>query len=300
MQQALERMNVKFHDVISDLTGVSGMKVIKAILAGERDPASLLALCDMQIQKKKADKVIESLRGTWAPEHLFALGQALAAWEFFQTLLRACDQQVEALLKEMAGPEPAPSQLGSAQESKSQKKAKQPGKNAPQIDDLHELVVRICHGHDVTDLPGIADYLALQLIGETGLTLEEWKTEKHFTSWCGLSPGQRQSGKRKGTVQRQRNRAGKLFCTAARTLARSVDMALGGFYRRLAARKGGLVAMKALARKLAELYYRVLRFGLAYAEKGLRQYETQYAESQRLLLTKLAKKHGFKLVSEQA
>ena len=114
-----------------------------------------------------------------------------------------------------------------------------------------------------------------------------------------MAPGSRQSGKRKGSVKVQRNRTGRLFCAGARSLVQSVDKALGGFYRRLAARKGGLAAMKALARKLAELYYRVLRYGLAYAEQGLRVYEQKYAESQRRLLAKLAAKQGFKLVSVQ-
>jgi hypothetical protein len=108
MQQALERMNVKLHDVISDLTGVSGRKVILALLAGERDPQRLLALCDVQIQKKKAAAVVESLRGTWAPEHLFALKQAVAVWDFYQTLLQQCDQEMQRVLQEMAGPEPPP------------------------------------------------------------------------------------------------------------------------------------------------------------------------------------------------
>lgn len=273
------------------------MKVIRAILQGERNPVTLLELCDRQIQKKKAEAVVESLRGTWAPEHLFALRQALSAWEFYQTLLRECDHEIEKHLKEMAGPESPETPAEQAPEAKTVKKPKAAGKNAPQIADLHQLIVRISGGHDVTDLPGIADALALELISETGINLHAWQTERHFTSWCGLSPGTRQSGKRRSNVRRHRNRAGRLFCTAARTLVRSTDMALGGFYRRLAGRKGGLVAMKALARKLAQLYYRVLRHGLAYAEQGLRQYQQQYAETQRRLLDKLAKKHGFKLVS---
>ena len=115
-----------------------------------------------------------------------------------------------------------------------------------------------------------------------------------------MPPGSRQSGKRKGSVKRQRNRAGKLFCTGARSLAQTVDKALGGYYRRLAARKGGMVAMKALARKLAGLYYRVLTQGLEYAEQGLKVYEQKYAESQRRLLAKLAAQQGFKLVSQSA
>jgi len=300
MQQALERMNIKFHDVISDLTGVSGMKVVKAILAGERDPERLLELCDGQIQKKKKEQVIASLRGVWAPEHLFALRQALSVWEFYKKLLAECDRELEVVLKELAGPSPsAPPQAPEAVEAKA-KAPKPPGKNAPQIDDLHALLVRICGGRDPTSLPGIGDYLWLQLVAETGMDMNAWASEKHFTAWTGLAPGTRQSGKRKGSVKRQRNRAGRLFCLAARTLIQSVDKGLGGFVRRISRRKGGLVAVKALARKLALLYYRVLRYGLEYAERGLQDYEQQYQESQRRLLAKLAAKHGFKLISEEA
>lgn len=296
MQQALERMNIKFHDVISDLVGVSGLKVIRAILKGERNPQALLLLCDVQIQKKKQERVIASLRGTWTPEHLFALGQALEAWEFYQKLLAQCDEQIEAVLKELVGPPP-----GSPEgEDKTAAAGKPPGKNAPQIEQLHQLLLQLCGGKDVTAISGIGDYLLLQLVAETGTDLKAWPSEKHFTSWAGLAPGTRQSGKRKGSVKRQRNRAGRLFCVGARSLVQSVDKALGGFYRRLAARKGGLAAMKALARKLAELYYRVLRYGLAYAEQGLRVYEQKYAESQRRLLAKLAAKQGFTLVSQEA
>lgn len=290
MQQALERMNIKFHDVISDLNGVSGLKVIRAILAGERNPVALLALCDPQIQKRKGERVVQSLKGTWAEEHLFALGQGLAAWEFYQKLLAECDQEIEKVLKELAGPLPP-------ETGKAAAVGKPQSKNCPQIDQLHQLLVQLCGGRDVTAIGGIGDHLLMQLVAETGTDLKAWPTEKHFTAWAGLAPGSCQSGKRKGSVKRQRNRTGRLLCAGARSLVKSVDKALGGFYRRLAARKGGLVAMKALARKMAQLYYRVLRYGLAYAEQGLRVYERKYEETQRRLLAKLAAKQGFKLVS---
>jgi transposase len=293
MQQALERMNIKFHDVISDLVSVSGLKVIRAILAGQRDPQQLLLLCDAQIQKKKQERVIESLRGTWTAEHLFALGQALAVWEFYQKLLAECDREIEGVLKELVGPQP-PKQDSLSGASGAGKKL---GKNAPQIDQLHQLLVRLCGGRDVTTIAGIGDNLLLQLLAETGADLKAWRTEKHFTAWLGLAPASRQSGKRKGSVKRQRNRAGRMFCAGARSLVQSVDKALGGFYRRLAARKGGLVAMKATARKLAELYYRVLVYGLDYAEQGLRAYQEKYAQGQQRLLARLAQKQGFRLVS---
>ena len=159
------------------------------------------------------------------------------------------------------------------------------------------MLVRLCGGRDVTALPGVGDYLLLQLVAETGTDMSAWPTEKHFTAWCGLAPGSHQSGQRKGRVKRPRHRAGRLFCTGSRSLAQSVDKALGGYFRRMRGRKGGLLAMKALARKLAALYYRVLRYGLEYAEKGLRDYEEKYAESQRRLLAKLAAQQGFKRVS---
>lgn len=296
MQKALERMNIKFHDVISDLTGVSGQKVIEAILAGEQDPERLLGLCDEQIKKNKKDRVIESLRGTWREEHLFALGQAVAAWKFYQGLLAECDRQIERVLKSLAEQTPADPKADE-QTSKDASAPKRLGKNAPQIDDLNQLLKQVCGGRDVTAVAGIGDGLLAQLIAETGTDMRPWKTEKDFTSWLGLSPGTVQSGKRKGAVKRQRNRAGRLFCLGARSLARTVNKALGGFFRRLKKTKGGLVATKAVARKIALLYYRTLKHGLAYVERGLRQYEMQYEESQRRLLAKLAAKQGFKLIS---
>ena len=295
MQQALERMNIKFHDVISDLTGVSGLKVVRAILAGQRHPEVLLELCDVQIQKKKRERVIESLRGTWAPSICLPWGRPWRHGSFTRNCWPNATSRWRPVLHELAGPETAP--LGNPPAGAG---GKPPGKNAPQIEQLHQLLVRLCGGKDVTSLPGIGDNLLLQLLSETGPDLKAWPSEKHFTAWLGLAPGSRQSGKRKGSVKQQRNRAGRLFCAGARSLIQSVDKALGGFYRRLASRKGGLVALKALARKLAGLYFRVLRHGLEYAERGLRAYEQKYEESQRRLLAKLAAKQGFRLVSLQA
>jgi len=289
MQKALERMNVKFHDVISSLTGVSGLKVIRAILAGERNPQQLLALCDVQIQKKKAERVCESLRGTWKAEHLFALHQALAGWEFYQMQIRECDQAIERVLQDLSGPQ-NPDQPVSP--------AKPGGANTPQIDGLHRMLVQLCSGQDATQLPGMADYSLLQIIGEVGTDLRKWPTEKHFTAWSGLAPAARQSGKRRGRQARRCNRTGHLFCTMARSLANSVDKGLGGFYRRVKARRGGLVANKALARKLAALFWQVMVHGVAYVEQGLKKYEARVAFTEQRVLHRLARKHGLRLINE--
>jgi transposase len=290
MQKAMERMNVKFHAVISSLTGVSGLKVVRAILDGERDPQALVELCDVQIRKRKAQRVRESLRGTWKAEHVFALRQGLSGWEFYQTQMGECDKAIEQVLHELGGPPSGDGDAGSP--------AKPGGVNTPQIEGLHQMLVRLCAGKDATQLPGMADYSLLQVIGEVGTDLTKWPSEKHFTAWTGLAPAASQSGKRRRRQARHRNRTGQLFCTMARSLANSVDKALGGFYRRLKARRGGLVANKALARKLAALFWRVMVHGVAYVEEGLKNYQARVVQTEQRLLRKLARKHRLQLVPE--
>lgn len=285
-QKALERMNVKLHDVISSLVGTSGRKVIQAILKGERAPERLLALCDVQIQQKKAERVKEALRGTWAEEHLFALRQAVENWDHYQKQIEACDREIQKVLHALSGPDQPGASADAAPATK------RPGSNAPQIPGLHGLLVKLCGGKDLTVLPAHTDYSLLQLLGEVGTDLSLWPTEKHFTAWLGVAPGSHQSGKRKGSVGRKRNRAGRLFCVMARSLARSKHVALGGFYRRMAGRRGGLVANLALARKLAEWFWRVMVKGVSYVEQGLAQYEAQVLETKRRALQRLAKQLG--------
>ena len=282
-QKALERMNIKLHDVISHLTGASGQRVIEAILLGERDPERLLALCDKQIRDKKAQRVKEALRGTWEEEHLFALDQAVESWKHYQQQISACDQRIESVLQQIQGPEGL---AGSTSPSKRM------GVNAPQIDNLQQMLVRLCNGRDLTVLPAHTAYSVLQLVGEVGTDLTQWPTEKHFTAWLGVAPGSHQSGKRNGSVRRKRNRAGRIFCVMARSLARTKNIALGGFYRRMSGRRGGLVANVALARKLAVLFWRVMVKGLDYVEAGLQKYEESFLETKRRALARLAKQLG--------
>ena len=286
MQKALERMNVKLHDVLSDLTGVSGMAVVRAILSGERDGQRLLELCDRSVQRSKSERIKESLRGTWAKEHLFALSQAVQSWDHYQNQIRECDRQIELLLQEYDAPDDEPPSDGS------RKARKGPSKNAPQIPKLREILRHVCGGHDLTVLPAHTEYSVLQLVGEVGTDLTKWKTEKHFTSWLNLAPGTAQSGKRKRSVKRKRNRAGRLFCVMARSLANSKHVALGGFYRRMAARRGALVANVALARKLAGLFWRVMVKGISYVEHGLHDYEAKVLQTKQRALQRLARQLG--------
>jgi len=236
----------------------------------------------------------ESLRGCWKKEQLFALRQALELWETYQQKIADCDRELQAQLHQLAGPLPPAAGAGGGEVKLAP--AKVPGKNAPVIERFQELLARVCGGRDATQIPGLSAYSVLQLISEVGTDMSRWPTEKHFCSWLGLAGGRKQSGKRKGRVKAHRNRAGRMFCAAARALANSVDKALGGFYRRVRGRLGGLAANVALARKLAQLFYRLLRYGLEYVEKGLKSYEAKVLETETRLLCKLAKKQGFTLI----
>lgn len=302
MQKALDRMNIKVHEVISSLTGVSGLKMLRAMVAGERAPQKLLDLCDVQIKTRKADRVLESLQGTWRDEHLFALKQALCAWDFYQARIVECDGEIAQVMKDLSQVKSTHDD-GTGDDGQSSKenpvKAKAPSANAPKIEGLHEMIVKTLGGKDASVIPGLTDYSLLQLTSEVGHDLSCWPTAKHFTAWLGLAPGAHQSGKRRGHSARQRNRAGRLFCTIARSLANSVDKGLGGFYRRLRARRGGLIANQALARKLATMYWTVMVKGLDFVERGLAHYEEKVKQNEHHLLRKLASKHGLRLVETQ-
>lgn len=291
MQKALERMNIKVHDVISDITGFSGKQIVKAILKGERDPEKLAELSNNQVLLKKRDRLVESLRGCWKEEHIFALGQAVEGWELYQRQIAACDEKVAVLLSEVAAlmPQVPKDKLRPVGERKKLHK------NSPQIAGLYETLVRICGGTDATHLPTITEYTIYQLISEIGTDLSRWPTRKHFTSWLGLAPGSRQSGKRKRSQKRFRGPAGRIFCLAAASLARSKNLALGGFYRRIRATCGGEVANIASARKIAERYYDAMRYGTEYVERGLKAYEEKYRRDSIRRLKAAARKFGIEL-----
>jgi transposase len=290
MQKALDLMNLKIHDVFSDTTGVSSLRMIRAILNGVRDPEMLLALCEDSILKRKRDRLLLALQGTWDPEQLFALDQAVAAWDFYHVQMSQCDREVKNALDELAVDQPQP-----PVDQKPTRKPLRP--NAPAIDNLGLLLHRIT-GVDLTALPCLTDYSQMLLVSEVGTDMSPWPTAAHFVSWLGLSPGKRDSGKRRRKQKRFRGIAGKLFCVIARSLAQSKHLALAGFYRRLRATRGGQVANIAAARKLAILFYNALKHGLAYVEQGLQAYEQKYREQSKKRFMDAAKRFGL-VVTEQ-
>jgi transposase len=293
LQRALDLMNVRLHVVISQIHGVSGLRVIRAILAGQRDPVVLGELCDAQILKKKRAEVIKSLQGHWQEHHLFALRQALESYEFCRRQMAACDQEIEALLQKVTKEKPPQSPEPGA-------KVKVVRHNAPQIDDLHRLLITLTGGRDATQLPGISPLGFMKLIGETGTDLSKWKTAKHFTSWLGLAPGNSQSGKRRKRLARKKTVAGQLFREAVLSIAKSKHLALGAAYRRLRAKKGSPIAIPAIARKLAVLYYNLFTKGLDYVEEGVKRYEEKYRQQTLRYLEKTAKAFGFALTPTTA
>lgn len=287
-QRALDLMNVRLHVVISQIHGVSGLRVIRAILEGERDPEALVQLCDVQIRKRKWAEVIKSLRGQWQEQHLFALRQALEGYEFCLGQMKACDQQIEALLESINRERPP-------QTPEAGRRIKKVRHNAPEVDDLHGKLITMTGGRDATKLPGISPLGFMKLLGETGPDLSAWPTAKHFTSWAGLAPGSNQSGKRKKRVRRKKTVVGQIFREAVMSLAKSKYLALGATYRKLRARKGPAIAATAIARKLAVLYYQLMTKGLDYVEEGIERYEQRYRQQTLRYLEKTAEAFGFNL-----
>ena len=287
MQKALMQMNLQLHHVVSDITGVTGMTIIRAIVAGERDPNVLASHRDRRCHAS-VEMVCQALVGNYREEHVFALTQALELYEVYQTKVTACDEQIEAILKRLKknAPPPASKLLPVRQ------RTHQP--NAPAFDArgaLHAIL-----GVDLTQINGLGPYLALKLVGECGTNLAAWPTAKHFTSWLGLAPHNKISGGKvlSSKTRRTSNRAASLLRLAAGTVGRT-DTALGAFYRRLSARVGKAKAITATARKIAVLFYNTLRHGMAYADPGATYYEDRYRQRVLNNLQRRAKSLGFVL-----
>lgn len=289
MQKALILMNVRLHDVISQINGVSGLRVIEAIVAGERDPQKLTQLCSGQILKRKRDQVVASLQGSWETHHVFALSVALEGYRFCQSQMAACDAQIERWLQVAT----------TGLETKLPQGSSKVRHNAPVIEDLHGQLVTLCEGRDAAILPGISPLGFMKLVGELGTDLSRWQSEKHFTAWLGLAPGRHESGKRRKRVARRKTVAGQIFKEAAMSIAGSRHLALGGFYRRLKGRTCAAVANTATARKLAQMYYRLMTKGLEYVEQGLQDYQKQQEQQDIQRLKKTAQRMGYKILEPQ-
>lgn len=290
MQKALDSMNIKLHNVISNISGASGMRILKAIIQGERNPNILVELCDKSILKTKRASVISSLKGNFREDYIFSLKQAFNSYEFYQQQILECDKQLELLLNTMTKDKSIPENINTPKRIRN---------NPPQIDLLHEKLMKLTDGKDPSQITGLNDKTLMEAIAETGIDLEaNWRTEKHFVSWACLSPSKHQSGKsNKKRRQKGKTKIGQIFRESAQSIANSKHSALAGFYRRIKAKKGGLVANKATARKIAILYYNVMTKGIDYVEQGLISYQEKFKEQQIKMLHKRAKSLGLKVIS---
>ncbi len=281
MQKALTQMNLQLHNVVTDITGVTGMRIIKAILAGERDPKNLAAFRDKRC-KNDEKTIARSLRGNYRPEHLFSLKQAVELYEFYQAKIADCDQQILEQLKLFDA-------TGSGQNPSSGKKG----------GSLNDALLRMS-GVDFISIDGIDTTTALKIIAEIGIDMSRWKSDKHFASWLGLCPGAKISGGKvlSSATKRIANRAALAFRMAAFSLIRSRS-ALGGYIRRLKARLGAPKAITATAHKLARLVYSMLKNGTTYADLGQDYYEERYRHRVVQNLKRKAQQLGLQLVPIQ-
>lgn len=281
MQKSLTLMNIRLKEVLSQIQGASGIAIIEAILSGERDKNVLVKLCHQSVLKNKKDLVIKALEGKYTEAGLFALKQAYDGYMFYIRQIEECDKRINTVINAIG-------MGGIDQDVK--KKRKEIRHHKPKVEKLAPNLINIFEGKDATVVSGITDYTWMQLLGETGPDLKKWPTEKHFTSWMGLSPGQHNSGKmRRNAKKKGRPKAGQIFRVIAQGLINSKDIAIGSFGRRLRGRKGPSIAIKAMARKLAVLYWRVMVKGLNYVEQGIKNYDEQLLANKMKTFNKLAK-----------
>jgi hypothetical protein len=290
MDKALTMMNIRLGSVISQLNGASGMRVIEAILAGQRDPEALTSLCGNAILKTKREEVLESLRGIYGEGALFELHQAVSAYRFLQAQVEECDLKLEKMLQALTEGMQEPADL---------KPTKPVRHNPPQISGLHKMMVQLSGGQDPTVLPGITDYGLLKLLAATGGDIKRWPSAKRFTSWAGLAPRKNESGKsRRRSKNKVETEAGQIFRQAAQSLLVSKNIALGAFARRLRGRKGAPIAVMATARKLAEMFWRLMTHGMDYVEAGVKNYHEQQQQRTLKFLRKKAEELGLQLTEK--
>ena len=301
MHKAMQQMNVKLGNVVSDITGQTGMAIVRAIVAGERDAAKLAEFRDARC-KRDAKTIAASLQGHWREDHLFELAQALELYDVYKAKIQACDRELDRCLK--AFPPSAPKDSRAAAQDPQpprpplSPRASKRRPNSPGFDARSHLY-RIC-GVDLTAIDGIDANTALKVIGEIGTDVSRWPTVKHFCSWLRLCPGTNRSGG-KTLSSRTRaggNRAAAALRIAAQSLERSVS-AMGAFFRRMKARLGPPAAITAAAHRMARTIYAMLRHGQSYVDVGQAAYEQQFRQRMLKNLRRQAAKLGLSVVGPQ-
>lgn len=295
MQKSMITMNVQLSNTISDVSGMTGLAIIRAILAGERDPKKLAELRDWRI-KASEEEVARSLEGNWREDMLFELRQAVEAYDFTQKQIVECDQRLQALLADLPAREVATASVAEdvIPPAGKKKRCRRNNKNLPRFDLKAELQ-RVC-GVDLTSIDGIDVLTAQTVVAELGTDFSRWKDEAHLTSWLGLAPCRDISGGKvlKQATLRVKNRVATALRGAANALLHS-DSYLGARFRSLRTRRGAPKAIKAMARYLACIIYRMFTRGQAFVDRGVQEYENGRARRELAALKLKAAAHGFKL-----
>jgi transposase len=309
MQKALQQMNLHLHHVVSDITGVSGLRIIDAILAGQRDANQLAKLRDHRVYKSTLAQMEAALVGDYRPEHLFVLGQSLQAYRFYQARTQECDAEIESHLQQLAERFESSSALGAElsqpevlndapsqnpQPAKRKVKRK-PQANEPKID-LADYLRRIC-GVDLTQVIGLNVLSVLLIVSEIGVDMSKWRSAKAFCAWLGLCPRNKISGRKVLDTRTCKviNRVATTLRLAAQAVGRT-DTALGIFYRRKKAHLGPPKATTATARKLACLVYHLLKYKEQYREPDPTTYQLKVQKTILAKIQKQAAALGYKLL----
>jgi transposase len=293
MQKALLQMNLQLSQVLTDITGETGFRIIRAMVEGVRDPHQLAAMRDRHC-KKNEEEIAKALTGTWREEHLFVLSQSLELYDFYTEKIAACDAQIgqdySAIRPNWSEPKPV------AQTVTEQFPSKRLAKNAPKDgEQIRAHLTRIC-GVDLVAVHGISVPLAQTIITEVGTDMSKFPNEKHFCSWLGLAPKNEISGGKilVSRTLKTKNRAGQAFRLAAASVMRA-DCAFGAFYRRMKSRLGPAQATVATAHLIARVVYRMLNGHVQYEPLSLSEYEKRYRDRQIKYLEKKVAKFGFQL-----
>jgi transposase len=290
IQKTLTQMNIQLANVLSDLSGVTGQAIIKAIVGGERDPHELAAYRDPRV-KASEEQIAQSLEGHWQPDLLFVLQQEQDGYEFCQKQISQCDRQFEKYLlqrEDRSHGAPLP-------EEKRKVRLKKKYGNKPQFD-LRAELFRMT-GTDLTRIDGIDVTTAATILSEAGYDMSRWETENHFVSWLRLCPDNRISGNKIiGQGRLPTNNRATIALRMAASALRTNQTYLGAQFRRLRTKLGAPVAVKAMAAKLARLVYRMLRYGMNYVDQGVEFYEVQHRKLQIKSLMQKAAQLGFQII----
>lgn len=278
MQKALEQMNIKLHTLIRDITGQSGLAVINAIIAGERDPQNLQAYVGSGVHAERT-AILKSLQGNFRQEQLFLLKEGYGSYCYYKERIAVCDQEIERQLRDYQKAVPIPTVGNNKKAPAASSEKKRAQKNRPAFNTNSFL--KAIHGVDVLAIYGMGETAALEIFSETGADLSKWESSKHFVSWLNLCPNNKVSGGKTISsmlLKKQPNAASQAFRHAANAVSRS-DNWLGDYFRRMKAKGGNRYAIVATANKIATIYYKMVRYKQEFNPLDLKEYQQKYKQA---------------------